>query len=140
MQFKFFNFKHSQLRHLLKSFTWRFIASIDTFLLSYILSSDFKISISISSVELITKLILYYLHERFWFNSNLANSKIRHLVKPFTWRAIGTLDTLIISSLLFDDFFMGAQLASFETLTKLVLYYLHDKLWYKLKFGLDEKK
>ena len=89
---------------------------------------------------MITKLILYYLHERFWFNSNLTNSKIRHLVKPFTWRAIGTLDTLIISSLLFDDFFMGAQLASLETLTKLVLYYLHDKIWYKLKFGLDEKK
>jgi len=130
----------SRLRHILKSFTWRFIASLDTFFLSYLISSNFTISISISSIEVITKLILYYLHERFWFNSNLTNSKIRHLVKPFTWRAIGTLDTLIISSLLFDDFFMGAQLASLETLTKLVLYYLHDKIWYKLKFGLDEKK
>ena len=130
----------SRLRHILKSFTSRFIASLDTFVLSYLISSNFKISISISSIEFISKLILYYFHERFWFNSNLTNHKIRHLIKPFTWRVIGTLDTLIISSLLFDDFFMGVQLASLETLTKLVLYYLHDKIWYKLKFGLDEKK
>ena len=130
----------SKIRHICKSLTWRLIASIDTFLISFFISSDINLSITISMVEIVTKIILYYFHERIWFNSKIKNHRIRHLIKPFTWRIVGTIDTFIISSLIFGNIFLGLKLVSIETLTKLLLYYLHEKIWYKINFGLDGRR
>jgi uncharacterized membrane protein len=130
----------SKTRHLLKSITWRLVASLDTFLLSYIISSNFVYGLKISVYEIISKFVLYYFHERCWYKSKFKNRNLRHSIKPFTWRIIGSIDTLIISSLIFNDVYLGFQLASFETLTKLILYYIHDKVWYKSKFGLQHEK
>lgn len=54
-------------RHIVKTITWRVIASIDTFLISLILTNSYTIGITISVFEILTKTILYYFHERFWF-------------------------------------------------------------------------
>ena len=45
-------------RHLLKSLSWRLIASVDTFTLSYIISSDVKYGASITLIEIISKTML----------------------------------------------------------------------------------
>ncbi len=128
----------SKLRSIAKSITWRIIGSVDTFLLSVLISSNISYGFSISFIEIVTKTVLYYFHERVWFNSRIKNSKIRHLIKPFSWRVIATTDTFIISALIFDDYTMGIQLISFELVTKIILFYIHDKLWYLSKFGLKK--
>jgi uncharacterized membrane protein len=56
----------TQARSLAKTFTWRGLASIDTFLLGFILTGNVTIAGSLASLEVLTKLILYYLHERAW--------------------------------------------------------------------------
>ena len=55
-------------RSLIKSLTmtWRIIASLDTFFLSYIITGRFDWATSIAIFEIITKAIIYYFHERAW--------------------------------------------------------------------------
>lgn len=85
-------------------------------------------------------MIWYYLHERAWFGASIKNANSRHLIKTFTWRGIGTLDTILISFLLTADGALGLQIGGVETISKIVLYYLHEKLWYRINFGLDRRK
>ena len=64
----------------------------------------------------------------------------RHLLKTITWRIIGTLDTIIISGILTGSLKIGAAIGVIELISKMVLYYLHERIWYKfLKFGRDVK-
>jgi bifunctional enzyme CysN/CysC len=54
------------LRSLFKALTWRMTGSVDTFILSFIFTGNAKVSAAISGTELMTKLLLYYGHERIW--------------------------------------------------------------------------
>ena len=42
------------------------IATTDTFLISYIITGRFDFAFAIAGIEVATKMILYYLHERAW--------------------------------------------------------------------------
>jgi len=44
------------------------VGTLDTILLGWLVSGDPKIGVTIGSIELVTKMILYYLHERMWYN------------------------------------------------------------------------
>ena len=54
-------------RHLAKTITWRVIGSTDTVILSLFISGDLSLAIKIGGFELVTKMLLYYFHEIFWF-------------------------------------------------------------------------
>ena len=62
-------------------------------------------------------------------------TKSRSLVKALTWRTTGTLDTFLISFLITKQPFIAASIASVEVLTKIVLYYLHERAWNKIQWG-----
>lgn len=51
---------------ILKAISWRIIGTLDTMLISYILTGNLKIAFSIGSIEVMSKMVLYYLHERAW--------------------------------------------------------------------------
>jgi len=51
---------------LLKTISWRVIGTLDTMLISYILTGKLDVAMTIGGVEVISKMILYYLHERAW--------------------------------------------------------------------------
>ena len=53
-------------RSLAKAISWRVLGSIDTFVVAYVTTGQAKIGFTIASVEVLTKLALYYLHERGW--------------------------------------------------------------------------
>jgi len=57
----------SHKRHILKTITWRIIGTIDTIILGWVISSDPTIGLSVGGAELVTKMILYYVHERAWY-------------------------------------------------------------------------
>ena len=54
-------------RHILKTITWRVIGTIDTIILSWLLTGSWKIGLSIGGLETITKMVLYFIHERVRF-------------------------------------------------------------------------
>jgi len=62
-------------------------------------------------------------------------TKSRSLAKAITWRTTGTLDTFLISLLITKKPFIAASIASVEVLTKIVLYYFHERIWNKVKWG-----
>ena len=129
----------SSKRHIVKTITWRFIGTTDTIFLSWIISGDFTIAYQIGFLELITKMILYYFHERFWFESSMLNTNKRHLAKTFSWRAIGTLDTFILGWLITGNPLTGLKIGGAEVVSKMLLYYGHEKIWYKINYGLDRR-
>ena len=53
-------------RSLAKAISWRTFASIDTFVLSFLITGNIRVASSISAVEIGTKLLLFYFHERIW--------------------------------------------------------------------------
>jgi uncharacterized membrane protein len=56
----------SSFRSLLKSCTWRVFATMDTFLLSWLITGHVMIAAAIGGFEIITKLVIYFVHERLW--------------------------------------------------------------------------
>ena len=59
----------------------------------------------------------------------------RHLAKAVTWRVVGSADTFLLGWFITGSIKMGASLSILETITKTVLYYLHERAWYKTKWG-----
>jgi uncharacterized membrane protein len=53
-------------RSIVKAVSWRITGTLDTIIVSWLISRKFSIAISIGFVELFTKICLYYFHERFW--------------------------------------------------------------------------
>jgi len=49
-----------------KGISWRLIGTIDTILISYLITGQWKFALSIGSVEVFTKIILFYFHDRVW--------------------------------------------------------------------------
>ena len=132
-------------RHIAKSITWRIVGTIDTFLLSWFITGSPLTGLKIGLAEVVTKMFLYYLHERVWFNikagvSKNGDSRKRHLAKTITWRIVGTADTMILAWAISGDPMVGLQVGFAEVITKMILYYLHERAWYKIDFGLDSRK
>ena len=130
----------SHKRHLAKTITWRIIGTLDTILISVIITGNPFMGIKIGFAESITKLVLYYYHERFWFKSKVISSDKRHLLKTITWRVLGTLDTLLLAWIISGNIVIGIKIGSIEIITKMILYYLHEKVWYKFDYGLEKRK
>ena len=136
----------SYKRHIAKAITWRLVGTVDTILLSWFISGNAYTGLKIGFSEVITKMVLYYLHERLWFKVKLGikkngdDSKKRHLAKTVSWRLIGTLDTFLLAWLISGDPMTGFQIGIAEVITKMILYYLHERAWYKLDYGLSRRR
>lgn len=136
----------SHIRHIAKAITWRTIGTIDTILLSWFISGSVYTGLKIGMAEVITKMLLYYLHERVWFNVKMGvkkngdDSKKRHLAKTFTWRFVGTIDTMVLAWIISGSPVTGLKIGVAEVITKMILYYLHERFWYRIDFGLESRR
>ena len=67
-------------------------------------------------------------------------SHSRHIAKAVSWRVIGSIDTILIAWLITGSLQVGAAVGGVEIVTKTVLYYLHERVWYKwIKFGVRDE-
>ena len=57
----------SYKRHIAKTVSWRIIGTLDTFILSWVITGSWKTGLTIGGVEVITKMALYFFHERLWY-------------------------------------------------------------------------
>ena len=65
----------------------------------------------------------------------------RHLAKTITWRLVGTIDTIMLSWLITGDLSIGLAIGGVEVISKMILYFAHERVWYKwIKFGLEPEK
>lgn len=56
----------SHSRSFAKAVSWRITGTLDTMILSWLITGSFKLAATISLAEIATKSLLYYLHERAW--------------------------------------------------------------------------
>lgn len=61
-----FRGREAHSRSFMKAISWRVLGSIDTFLLSWLFTSSVKAAGAIATTEVLTKMVLYYFHERVW--------------------------------------------------------------------------
>jgi len=64
----------------------------------------------------------------------------RHIAKTVSWRILGTIDTIVISGIVTGSWAAGLAIGGIEVISKMVLYFLHERAWYKYsKFGIKKK-
>ena len=133
-------------RSFIKAISWRVIGSIDTFILSLVIINFFSnkytydLALYIATLELVTKTVIYYIHERLWNRIDIGRIKrkvnrLRSIVKAITWRITASLDTFFISYIITGQFDWATSIAFFEIITKAILYYLHERGWNKVNWG-----
>ncbi len=160
--------KVERKRHIAKTFTWRIIGTIDTWVISWLLLTHigdislFNLELSvdikkraveassyIAALEPITKTIFYYFHERIWYSLNFISfhQRIRHIIKTISWRFVGAVDTILLVFTVFYFLFSSVKGASevalsmfsIEIITKMILYYLHERIWFGYNWGVTKK-
>ena len=74
----------------------------------------------------------------------MEESKKRHFAKTITWRCIATLTTFLLALLFFNEDEKAIEKATgvavAEFFLKMALYYLHERIWYKSNFGLNDRR
>ena len=65
-------------------------------------------------------------------------SKTRSILKTISWRIVGTLDTMCLGWLITGSPLVGLKIGALELITKFVLYYVHERIWLRCKFGTDD--
>ena len=74
--------------------------------------------------------------EKSTYKEDAANEKpIRSVAKALSWRVVGTLDTLVVSYILTGRISLAASIASVDFITKLILYFFHERIWNAIKWG-----
>jgi uncharacterized membrane protein len=126
----------SHARAVAKAVSWRAVGTLDTFLWSLVVTHRADSAGAIVSLEVFTKIGLYYLHERVWrLLKWRPDSYVRSLAKSVCWRFVGGLDTALLSLLVTGNAKYAVSIASIEALTKIALYFLHERAWRLVAWG-----
>ena len=64
----------------------------------------------------------------------------RHIAKTFTWRIVGTVDTMFLGWIITGNPMTGVKIGGFEVLTKMVLYFIHERVWFRVNYGLPHRE
>ena len=65
----------------------------------------------------------------------MAEKQYRSIIKATSWRALGTLDTIVVSFLITGKIKIAVSIGGVELFTKIFLYYMHERLWNRITFG-----
>lgn len=148
-------------RSIAKAISWRVVGTIDTLLLSWVVITYLgpalgRVAVSsgetlktagyIASTEIVTKIVLYFLHERAWVRATWGvsvedglrrDSHRRTVTKTATWRAIASSDTFFLALIFTGNVGTALSIGGFEIFTKLFLYFLHERAWVRIPFGIE---
>ena len=65
----------------------------------------------------------------------MSDQNRRSLAKAISWRITGTLDTFLISWLITGELVLATGIAATEVVTKIALYWLHERAWNRVAWG-----
>lgn len=68
--------KDKHWRSLVKGISWRITGTIDTIVISWLVTRKLSLAFTIGFIEVFTKVGLYYFHERIWENVKIGRSVI----------------------------------------------------------------
>jgi uncharacterized membrane protein len=59
----------------------------------------------------------------------------RSFAKAVSWRTVGTIDTFVISFFVTGKVSLAGTIAAVEVVTKIIIYYLHERVWAAIRWG-----
>ncbi|MBR9921802.1 MAG: DUF2061 domain-containing protein [Bacteroidetes bacterium] len=71
--------KESHARSILKTITWRILATSTTVTIAYFITGTIEAALTIGGIEFFAKIIIYYLHERAW--QKVPRGSVRQILK-----------------------------------------------------------
>ncbi len=127
----------SHFRSLIKGISWRIVGTIDTIVLSFFLTGHLTIALKIGFTEVLTKILLYYVHERAWlaYLKDRDQSPVISFIKAVSWRTVGTIDTMLLAWFYSGNPLTGLKIGAAEVFTKIALYYVHERIWHQVPIG-----
>ncbi|WP_106354235.1 DUF2061 domain-containing protein [Yoonia maritima] len=151
--------KVSSKRSAAKAVSWRVIGTFDTLVLSWLVityigplfghggnqGAALQAATYIAFTEVITKVVLYFLHERGWSriawgmsveDGKYKESGWRSTAKTATWRIIASLDTTLLAWFFTGNLGTAVSIGSLEIITKLILYFFHERAWSRIQYGI----
>ena len=146
-------------RSIAKAISWRTVGTLDTLILSYVLitylgpvfglesesGEALEAASYIAITEVVTKMVFYFLHERLWGRLDWGVSirkgkrretRRRSLTKTATWRTIASLDTMLLAYIFTGNVGTAISIGSLEVVSKLILYFIHERVWSNIGFGI----
>jgi uncharacterized membrane protein len=69
------------------------------------------------------------------YSSEQKEGLKRSIAKTISWRLVGTLDTILISWLITGTLELAFSIGLVELVTKMGLYFFHERAWNKIKWG-----
>jgi len=118
-------------RSMTKSLLWRVIGVFVYTLIFYMFTHQWGITLAGTLIHHSTFLLVFFLHERLWIKLKQNN----HWLKPFTYEIVlGMGLGGLIVLLLTGSWKSVSQITLTYTFIKLILYYIYDKIWSKIKW------
>ena len=65
----------------------------------------------------------------------MIESHKRSVIKSVSWRAVATLTTMSIVYIFTRKLILTLEVGFFEIVAKMLFYYLHERIWGKVKWG-----
>ena len=150
-------------RSIAKAISWRVIGTLDTLFLAWAVitylgpllgrtaqstGDNLKTAGYIAMTEVGTKLTLYFLHERAWARAKWGvrveegtrrETHVRTVTKTATWRAIASIDTFLLALIFTRNVGTALSIGGVEIFTKLLLYFVHERIWVRIPFGIEQR-
>ncbi len=73
-------YKETNTRSIVKTISWRILATVTTVTLVYIFIGDVSIALSVGGIEVFLKMLIYFLHERAWDKIKFGKKEIKPAV------------------------------------------------------------
>ncbi|NCP12371.1 MAG: DUF2061 domain-containing protein [Sphingomonadales bacterium] len=150
-------------RSVAKAISWRTLGTLDTLLLSWLLitylgpllglavseGDALETASYIALTEVATKMVFYYLHERGWAAVRWGSfvgpagrrreTLRRTTTKTVSWRTIASLDTIALAWFYTGNIATALSIGGLEVFTKMLLYFVHERVWARLPFGITHR-
>ena len=148
-------------RSIAKAISWRVLGTLDTLLLSFVILSFLgplfgleeasaadraKTAAAIAITEVVTKLTLYFLHERLWSRlqwdreldeeGHHRDGRRRSATKTATYRILASLDTMVLGLIFTGSRATAISIGGLEVFSKLALYFFHERFWARVRWGI----
>mmetsp|Transcript_10589 Transcript_10589/g.19541 ORF Transcript_10589/g.19541 Transcript_10589/m.19541 type:complete len:361 (+) Transcript_10589:1411-2493(+) len=130
-------------RSLVKGISWRVVATLTTIWISWMLTGTLELAFKIGPVDFVVKLVVFYLHERFWQLAATRTLSNKRFWKMCLWKVLALSMTTGTAVVMTGSLDVALKLGPADFFVKLFLYYAHEVLWDLIPFGLiplDENK
>ena len=138
-------FNEPQSRSIIKTLTIRVLFTLSHFLNGFIVSGQWIIGAQIAGTATIVNMFLFWVHERIWNHWQwsrksadillFCDGQPRTISKSVTWRVVISLNNFMIPYIMTGSWKSAAAFLGIATVINIIIYYTHERVWNRVKWG-----